>query len=227
VTRSTALGGVVRGSAAILVASCIQYTEIPQAPERPAVSAPPPASVLTHRVEPGETVWRIARRHGLPVEVLIETNHIEDVKKLRVGQLLTIPVAPQRSSERGLAFREPADRRAVSPSGSAVDAGWKSIDEALALGEDHLRAAELDQSLEMANQALRLLAEAPAAPATRTRVARAEVIAATVHIAYAREEAALECLRRALRADPHLQLDPAATSPKLLRIFEEARSDLD
>jgi tetratricopeptide (TPR) repeat protein len=177
------------------------------------------------------------------VDVLIETNHIEDVKKLRVGRLLTIPVAPERPAARDRAFRKPADRRAAPPSGSAADPGPESIDEAraleedplqaaevdeaLALGEEHLHSANLDEALEMAIQALRLLEGAPDAPGAGTRLARAEVIVATVHIAYARREAALQSLRRALRADPQLELDPGTTSPKLLRIFEEARSEFD
>ena len=226
-TRSTPRGGAARGFAAIFVASCIQYTEIPSASEPPAVSAPAPASILTHRVEPGETVWRIARRHGLPVEVLIETNHIEDVRKLRVGQLVTIPLAPGRAAGRSRAFHEPVDRRAPSPSRSAPDPDLESIDEALALGEDHLEVAEFDEAMEMAIQALHLLEEAPDAPGAGARFARAELIVATVDVAYAREEAAIQSLRRALQADPHLELDPATASPKLLRIVEEARSDRD
>ena len=98
---------------------------------------------------------------------------------------------------------------------------------ALALGEEHLQVAEFDEALEMAIQALRLLEEAPEAPGAGTRFARAEVIVATVHTAYAREEAAIESLRRALRADQHLELDPGTASPKLLRIFEEVRSEFD
>jgi len=227
VRRRTARGGVTHGFAAILLASCIHYTEIPQASEPPAVSAAAPVSIVTHRVEPGETVWRIAHRYGLPVDVLIEANQIEDVKKLQVGQLVTIPVPPGGTAELFLASRESPDLRAVAAPVSAADPGLDSVDEMLVVGEGHLRAAEVDEALEMAIRALRLLEEASEAPGVGTRIARAEVLAATVHIAHERRDSAIRSLRHALRADQHLELDSGTTAPKLLRAFEEARSELD
>jgi hypothetical protein len=97
----------------------------------------------------------------------------------------------------------------------------------LVVGEGHLRAAEVDEALEIAIRALRLLEEASESPGVGTRIARAEVLAATVHIAYERRDSAIRSLRHALRADQHLELDPGTTAPKLLRAFEEARSELD
>jgi hypothetical protein len=79
----------------------------------------------------------------------------------------------------------------------------------------------------MAPRALRLLEEASEAPGVGTRISRAEVLAATVHIAYERRDSAIRSLRHALRADQRLELDPGTTAPKLLRAFEEARSELD
>ena len=225
--RCTARGGVTHGFAAILIASCSHAPEKPPASDPPAVSAPATVSIVTHRVEPGETVWRIAHRHGVPVELLIDANRIEDVRKLRVGRLVTIPAPSERAAELTRASDEPPDLRAGSAPVNAADPGLDSVDEVLAIGEDHLQAAEVDEALEMALLALRLLEDAPEAPGVGTRIARAEVLAATVHIAYERRDAAIRSLRRALRADQHLELDPGAASPKLLRVFEEARSQLD
>lgn len=42
-------------------------------------------------VRPGETVWSIARRHGLTVEQVAEINGLEDPSRLVVGQALVVP----------------------------------------------------------------------------------------------------------------------------------------
>jgi lipoprotein NlpD len=42
-------------------------------------------------VTPGETVYRIARNYGVSPGSLIEANHLDDPRELRVGQILTIP----------------------------------------------------------------------------------------------------------------------------------------
>ncbi len=103
----------------------------------------------------------------------------------------------------------------------------EDVDEVLTSGEEHLRAAEFDQALEMALQALRFLENAPYTAGFGTQIARAEMLAATVHIAHARKRAAIQSLQRALRADEHLELDPAATSPKVIGFLEEAQAELD
>jgi len=50
------------------------------------------------------------------------------------------------------------------------------------------------------------------------------VLAATALLALGRAEAAETALRRALAVEPALALDPAATSPKVLRAFDAARA---
>lgn len=51
--------------------------------------------VRTHRVAAGETMYRIARNHGISVEELAAANGIKDPRTLAVGQELIIPgVAP-------------------------------------------------------------------------------------------------------------------------------------
>lgn len=44
-----------------------------------------------YRVQPGDSLWSIARAHGVPLNKLIRTNHIGPKEVLRVGQRLTIP----------------------------------------------------------------------------------------------------------------------------------------
>ncbi len=45
----------------------------------------------SHVVRKGETLYRISRRYGAPVELVARVNRIGDPSKLRVGQRLTIP----------------------------------------------------------------------------------------------------------------------------------------
>jgi LysM repeat protein len=186
-------------------------------------------SEVSYRVQAGDTLWGIARRHSISVDALAESNRIEDVTKLRVGQLVVIATrAPLgRTAALALSSREPPDLRAESAAAETPALGIDAVDEVLATGEGHLRAAEFDEALEMAVHALRLLEDAPDEPGVGAQIARAEVLAATVHIAYARTEAAIRSLQRALRADEHLRLDPGAISPKVIEVLEEAQSQLD
>ncbi len=44
-----------------------------------------------HRVEPGETLFGIARRYGTTVEELVRLNGLEDPSRIRAGQVLRLP----------------------------------------------------------------------------------------------------------------------------------------
>src|SRR5690606_26451135 len=48
--------------------------------------------VTKHTVAPGETLWQIARRYGVPVDTLAAANGVSNPRRLRVGSRLTIPV---------------------------------------------------------------------------------------------------------------------------------------
>ena len=48
---------------------------------------------IYHRVEPGQTAYRIARTYGIDVDELLQVNGIEDPRILRAGQMLWIPGA--------------------------------------------------------------------------------------------------------------------------------------
>ena len=49
------------------------------------------ASAEAHIVQPGETLWRIARAHGVSVSDLLRLNRLSRPQDLRVGQRLLIP----------------------------------------------------------------------------------------------------------------------------------------
>ena len=62
---------------------------VPPAPATHEKAAPS----ATHAVAKGETLSVIASRYGVTVAALKAANHIEDERKLRAGQTLTIPHA--------------------------------------------------------------------------------------------------------------------------------------
>ena len=58
---------------------------------RAAEDAPKPG---TYVVQAGDTLYSIARRHGVKVEALVAANQLADEDVIREGQALTIPGAP-------------------------------------------------------------------------------------------------------------------------------------
>ena len=64
--------------------------DVPPLPERPPDADLP----VTHSVQPGETLARIALRYEVPIEQLAEQNGIADPDRIRAGQHLVIRPAP-------------------------------------------------------------------------------------------------------------------------------------
>jgi murein DD-endopeptidase MepM/ murein hydrolase activator NlpD len=62
---------------------------------------PAPSASLGHVVRSGETLWAIAREHGVSVEALIRANRLAPNARLRVGQRLSLPLSevPHGSQE--------------------------------------------------------------------------------------------------------------------------------
>lgn len=61
------------------------------APKAAPVKPAPAPAAGTHVVGRGETLGGIAAKHRVSVSALIAANHIQDERKLRVGQVLVIP----------------------------------------------------------------------------------------------------------------------------------------
>lgn len=66
---------------------------VPAAPSKDVKPAPTKSKIpgTTHVVAKGETLGSIASRYGVTVAALKTTNQIQDERKLRAGQTLTIP----------------------------------------------------------------------------------------------------------------------------------------
>ncbi len=61
---------------------------------------PPPIEVgkipgIYHKVNKGETLWRISKTYNIPMEELISTNRIPDAARIYQGQLIFIPGAKE------------------------------------------------------------------------------------------------------------------------------------
>ena len=83
----------------------------------------PPAGIpgIYHRVEKGETLWRISRLYNVNLEDLINANHISDATNIEIGQSVFIPhgrLKQEVSSQNfGDDFLWPAKGRVVSTFG--------------------------------------------------------------------------------------------------------------
>lgn len=57
----------------------------------PIPRATPVSSGQTHKVKPGESVWRISNQYKVSQEELMTINNITDPTKLKIGQVLKLP----------------------------------------------------------------------------------------------------------------------------------------
>ena len=170
------------------------------------------APVRRYTVQADDTMWSIARQHEVTFEALAAANRVVDPNVLWVGTELVIPGPPGD---------------APPPVSAAPPSLWPAHERAdalLARAERKLSAARFDEALELTEQARVLLAPIARTRRAQPRLAELEVSAGIVYVAMARREDAVACFRRALSADPALELDPAATSPKILRAFRDARA---
>jgi murein DD-endopeptidase MepM/ murein hydrolase activator NlpD len=56
----------------------------------------PAPSGIAHIVRPGQSLWTIAREHGVPIGALTRANRLTATSKLRAGQRLSIPLTEVR-----------------------------------------------------------------------------------------------------------------------------------
>jgi murein DD-endopeptidase MepM/ murein hydrolase activator NlpD len=99
-TRRSAEGSTPRVQAEELVVDAPQVKATASEPP-PSEDAAEPADGVVHIVQPGQTLWRIARAYGIPIGTLAEANGIDDPSRVAVGTPVfiagaraTIDVAP-------------------------------------------------------------------------------------------------------------------------------------
>lgn len=62
----------------------------------PTADEPDVPAGIFHRLEPGQTLWRIARAYGIPLEELLAVNAITDPTTVAVGRTILVPGATAR-----------------------------------------------------------------------------------------------------------------------------------
>ncbi|MBL8914343.1 MAG: M23 family metallopeptidase, partial [Archangium sp.] len=78
--------------------STVSTTNPTKTRREPRVLGDPNHPQLTHLVEKGQTLYRIARAYSLSVEELMDANRIDDPRELKAGELLYIPGSVQKKS---------------------------------------------------------------------------------------------------------------------------------
>jgi tetratricopeptide (TPR) repeat protein len=118
--------------------------------------------------------------------------------------------------------------RAALPRASLAPAGlWPADERAAALiaqADRKLAKARFDEALALVGKARELLEHYGQKRRALRHKAHLEVTAATVFVAFERDQEAIGCFERALALEPELELETSRTSPKVLRVFREARS---
>jgi len=74
----------------------------------------PELVLVTHRVEKGDTLYRISRAYGVSVEDLMVANNLEDPRELKVGEELAVPGAKERKRVEPVDSPEPTPSRTLS-----------------------------------------------------------------------------------------------------------------
>jgi len=88
----------------------------------PSPAAPSTAAPSTYVVQPKDTMFSIARRHGVTVDAVLWANNLTDANVLKDGQKLTIPPSSGKlyAVKDGDTLEAVAKANAVSPSGIAA-----------------------------------------------------------------------------------------------------------
>ena len=90
-------GGLLRVCAAGLIAASLVLAGCTTGSQRVPQPQPSPQretkAEVIHVVAQGQTLWRIARVYGVPMEIIARANGITDPTRIRVGRRLVIPGA--------------------------------------------------------------------------------------------------------------------------------------
>ena len=65
--------------------------DAPPADAPPSVEAAPPITPTTYAVQAGDTIYSIARKHGVSVDAVLWANNLSDANVIKQGQKLVIP----------------------------------------------------------------------------------------------------------------------------------------
>ncbi len=81
----------------------------------------PDLVMVTHQVQKGQTLYRIAKTYGLSVEELMDANQLGDPRELKAGETLVIPGAKEQQAVQGFDAPEPEAPPRVATSSAAPE----------------------------------------------------------------------------------------------------------
>jgi lipoprotein NlpD len=106
----------------------------PEPQAAPALEPPPedPPDGVVHVVQPGQTLWRIARAYDVPLDTVLAANAISDPTRVEIGTPVFIPGVRMTVEVEPYPAPIPDPRRSRSPLGATVaDFLWPIADGAL------------------------------------------------------------------------------------------------
>lgn len=81
-----------------LGSGCVTTSGVAKAGRLDEPHAEPDLVMVTHQVQKGQTLYRIARTYGLTVEELMDANQLADPRELKAGETLVIPGAKEQKA---------------------------------------------------------------------------------------------------------------------------------
>jgi hypothetical protein len=139
-----------------------------------------------------------------------------------------------RASADGVAELDPSERElfcALGGDAYLANRAWptraelREAEVALDEVDVELCMARFEEALELAAGVRARLEELPASRALARRRAQLEALAATAHVALGDDAAGRTAFARAIELDRGFELDARRASPKLLRVYREARDE--
>ncbi len=176
-------------------------------PVRGRISAPPRAASVEAALAPirASLIVVAGRPAPAPAEAALEAS--------RPSASAPAPPTPE----------PPAVSSPPTPEPTPSEPPLAALDGRLDEAETLIRSARFEEALQALGTARVDLVDLRAENGAAARHARLELLTGTAEVALGRENEAQASFARALAVDPGLRLDPATTSPKVVRTFERAR----
>jgi len=126
----------------LLLYGCAHHPTLRE--DHPAVSRSSSKTGFYHVVKKGETLWRIARRYGVPLDLLVRVNRLPNPDRIIVGQRLWIPRSSpnSRPSRKDIQFIWPVKGKIIRYFSKETPLIQPGIDIAAPLGSEVVASME-------------------------------------------------------------------------------------
>ena len=83
-------------------------------------------SGIYHRVQKGETLWRISRVYEVDLDEIARINHLADATRIKTGQLIFVPGAKERKDTLAYVPKRPSPEKKeeAKPPPELIDFSW-------------------------------------------------------------------------------------------------------